>query len=62
MYAKFSTAASMMLNFDRIDDPRKDHAGADPFCQHIAHLYIQLSMRVLLKLHAGQPVEADWDA
>lgn len=62
MYSKFSTTASMILNFDRIDDPRKDYAGADPFCQHIAHLFIQLSMMVLLKLHAGQPLEADWDA
>ena len=34
----------------------------DPYCRHVAHLFVQLSMMVLLKLHAGQPEEEDWDA
>jgi hypothetical protein len=51
----------MMINFDRIDDP-STQSSDDPFCQHVCHLFTQLSMMVLLKLHAGEPVEEDWDA
>lgn len=61
MYGKFTCAASLIFNFDRLDDPALT-LQADPFCLHINHLLVQLSMVALLMLHTGEPTQEDWDA
>ena len=61
MYSKWSQCASHAISFDRLSDGSTS-VEEEPYTAHLVVLFTQLSTLAMLKLHSGEPSEADWEA